>query len=99
MSVHRPDDTQAIVRELAAGLESLPKDVAPTILPELAQYPNLTHAAAIEFLKARLSRCDSSFRVSEEVFCSHFQSPLVVSKAFINNYDNRSMPMTFHELR
>lgn len=55
------DDTQAILRELAAGLDSLSKDVT--------QYSNLTHAAAIDFLKKWLSRLDSSSRVVKEVFC------------------------------
>lgn len=68
MSVCRPD-TQAILRELAAGLGNLPKDVtilakpALTTILELTQSSNLAHAAAIDLLKQWLTRLDSSSRV------------------------------------
>lgn len=82
MSVRRPD-TQAILRELAAGLDSLPKDVtilakpALTTILELTQSSNLTHPAAIEFLKKWLSRLDSSSRLLKRVFCPIFSLHLL----------------------
>lgn len=77
MSVCHPD-TQAILQKLAAELDSLPKDVtilakpALTSILELTQSSNLTHAAAIDFLKQWLSRLDSSSRVLKKVFCPIF---------------------------
>ena len=71
-------DTQAVLRELAAELDSLPKDVtilakpALTTIFELTQSSNLTHAAVIDFLKGWLSKLDSSSRVLKKVFCSIF---------------------------
>lgn len=77
MSVCHPE-TQVILRKLAAELDSLSKDVtilakpALTTILELTQSLNHTQAAAIDFLKQRLSRLDSSSRVLKNVSCPIF---------------------------